>query len=157
MAPDRPQKADFESYFEDHEREFTERNPAPVDDGLERWVYSAPLADGLTVVIMARVTPETGDLRWDNELALFVAHEDAPDEYLDEVASMPLSDSWRDHVGTLIEKATDRVQDREHCETCDLPMLKYNDYAGEFYACVSMDCDNIVEVEPLDQQAETDA
>jgi hypothetical protein len=157
MSPYQPTRNEFETYFEEHEMDFQERDPADRDGDVERWVYAAPLNHGFRVVLQASVTSETGNFRPDNQLTVFVAHEHNPDEYLEEVAGMPLSKSWRDYLETLVMKAEGRIQDLEHCEACALPMLKYNDYAGEFYACVSMDCNNTIEIEPLDRQVENDA
>lgn len=129
---------------------------AEADDVREQWVYAAPLDRGFQVVLQLLVVPDRVDAEYhrDQELTVFLAHENDPDRYLAEVTSMPLMSEWKDHLKTQADKAADRITDLEHCEECDLPMLKYTDYAGEFYACVSFDCENIVELEPMDQRAE---
>jgi hypothetical protein len=160
MASDEFDRDEFEQFLNDHTLDFQHRESSAVPEkDCEKIVYSAPVANGFILILQLKLATESTASRYtpDDEVLALLAHERDPDRYLIELVSMPITSEWRQSIQEQVDTAFDRVQDLKQCEDCDLPMLNYHDYAGTFYACVSFDCENITEVETLDQRQDTES
>ena len=155
MVPNAFDRDKFERFLDDHELDFRHLQTSAVPKrDCEKVVYSAPLENGFIVVLQLKLTVESAESKYtpDDEVLALLAHERDPDQYLIEVVSTPITTEWRQSIQKQFDAVFDRIEDLEYCEDCDLPMLKYHDYAGPFYACVSFDCETIIETEPLKQR-----
>jgi len=154
MPPHQLDYPTIKTFLDNSNLDFRQRDYTPVEtDGERGRVYSAPIGDGFDVVLHVDAgSDDEPEPEGDREIMVYIDHEVQRGQYNVELSSLPVTKDWRSHLRTQFRKAAERIEDLEHCEDCSLPMLKFNDYAGTFYACVSFNCENIVEVEPMDHR-----